>query len=118
MKQGETVGYNREYTATRPTVIATIGVGYGDGISKDFGRVGSPVLVNGHRARYICVCMDQCMLAVTDIPCAIGDEVTIFGQSSDGEFLSVQELEATVGCDGNIIIGFLSSRVERRYING
>lgn len=115
---GETVGYNGEFAVTRPTVVATIGVGYGDGLSMNFGRAGSPVLVNGQRARYIGMCMDQCMLDVTDIACSIGDEVTILGRASNGAFLSAQELAATVGYDGNIFIDFLSSRVERRYING
>ena len=118
MEPGETVGYNCAFTAMRPTVVATIGVGYGDGLAMNFGRAGSPVLVNGQRARYIGVCMDQCMLDVTDVPCAVGDEVTILGRASNGAFLSAQELAATVGYDGNVFIDFLSSRVQRRYING
>ena len=118
VQQGETVGYNCEFTALRPTVVATIGVGYGDGLSMNLGRARSPVLVNGHRAQYIATCMDQCMLDVTDISCSIGDEVTIFGLASNGAFLSIQELGATVGYDGNIFVDYLSSRVERRYING
>lgn len=118
VEPGETVGYNCAFTAMRPTVVATIGVGYGDGLAMNFGRAGSPVLVNGQRARYIGVCMDQCMLDVTDVPCAVGDEVTILGRASNGAFLSAQELAATVGYDGNVFIDFLSSRVQRRYING
>lgn len=118
VEPGETVGYDCEYTALRPTVVATIGVGYGDGLGMNFGRAGSPVLVNGQRARYIGVCMDQCMLDVTDIPCTIGDEVTILGRAANGAFLSTQELAASVGYNGDIFIDFLSSRVERRYING
>lgn len=117
VEPGETVGYHCGFTAARPTVVATIGVGYGDGLAMNFGLAGSPVLVNGQRARYIGMCMDQCMLDVTDIPCAIGDEVTILGRASNGAFLSAQELAASVGYDGNIFIDFLSSRVERRYIS-
>lgn len=114
---GETVGYDGIFTATRPSVIATICVGYGDGLCTDFVKAGSPVLINGKRARYIGVCMDQSFLDVTDIPCSVGDEVTIFGRASDGAFLSAQELAMTVGHEGVFFTNQLSNRVERRYIN-
>lgn len=116
VQPGDTVGYDGMFTAMRPTDVATVCVGYGDGLCSDFVRAGSPVLVNGKRARYIGVCMDQCLLDVTGIDCAIGDEVTIFGRASDGSFLSAQELAATVSHEGVFFTDLLSKRVERRYI--
>ena len=116
VQAGETVGYDGVFTAEQPTDVATVCVGYGDGLCSDFVRAGSPVLVNGKRARYIGICMDQCLLDVTGIDCAIGDEVTIFGRASDGSFLSAQELAATVGHEGVYFTDLLSKRVERRYI--
>lgn len=116
VEPGETVGYDGAFKAQRPTMVATVCVGYGDGLCSDYVRAGSPVLVCGKRARYIGICMDQCFLDVTGIPCSIGDEVTIFGRASDGAFLSAQEVAATVGHEGVFFTDLLGKRVERRYI--
>lgn len=115
---GETVGYDGIFTANRPTYVATICVGYGDGLCMDFVKAGSPVLVNGKLARYIGICMDQSFLDVTNIPCTIGDEVTIFGHAGDGSFLSAQYLAKTVGHEGVYFTDLISPRVKRRYLNG
>ncbi len=115
---GETVGYDRVFTAARPTTVATICIGYGDGLYEQFVKAGSPVLVNGEKARYIGICMDQSFIDVTGIDCAIGDEVTIFGSSSAGAVLPAQVLAATVGHEGVYFTSLLSPRVERRYIEG
>jgi len=114
---GETVGYDGCFVAKRPTTVATICVGYGDGLCTDFVRAGSPCLVNGQLARYIGICMDQSFLDVTGMDCQIGDEVTIFGYSSDGYYLSAQALAKTVGHEGVFFTDCAGERVERRYIN-
>ncbi|MBR6522362.1 MAG: alanine racemase [Oscillospiraceae bacterium] len=113
---GETVGYDRIFTAQRPTTVATICIGYGDGLYEQFVKAGSPVLVNGESACYIGICMDQSFIDVTGIDCAIGDEVTIFGKSTGGAAISAQALAATVGHEGVYFTSLLSPRVERRYI--
>jgi len=114
---GESVGYDAVFVAQRPTRVATICVGYGDGLCTDFVRANSPCLVNGQSARYIGICMDQSFLDVTGMECHIGDEVTIFGRSATGAFLSAQALAKTVGHEGVFFTDCLSDRVERRYIN-
>jgi len=114
---GESVGYDRASVVDKPTVVATICIGYGDGLYTGFIKAHSPCLVNGKPARYLAICMDQSFLDVTDIPCQVGDEVTVFGHSSDGTFLPAQELAKTVGHEGVFFTDSLSYRVERRYIN-
>ena len=116
VEPGETVGYDRIFTAQRPTRVATICIGYGDGLYEQFVKAQSPVLVNGKEARYIGICMDQSFIDVTGIDCAISDEVTVFGKSSSGAVLSAQRLAATVGHEGVYFTSLLSPRVERRYI--
>ncbi len=77
----DTIGYGRWGHAKEGTVIATIPVGYADGLDRHLGRGNASFSVNGHRAPTIGnICMDMCMLDVTGIPCAVGDTVTIFGE--------------------------------------
>jgi alanine racemase len=91
---GETVGYDERFRAERPTRVATICVGYGDGLYEKLAAAGAPVLVtaDGREASYLGICMDQSLLDVTGIDCRVGDEVTIFGRSSGGAFLSAQRV--------------------------
>lgn len=117
VEPGETVGYDRVFTAEQPTRVATICIGYGDGLYSDFVKAKSPVLVNGAETRYIGICMDQSFIDVTNINCNIGDEVTVFGKASNGAFLSAQRLAATVGHEGVYFTSLLSPRVERKYID-
>lgn len=113
---GESVGYDGVFTAERPTVVATVCIGYGDGLFPGFAEAKCSCLINGKRAPYIGICMDQCFVDVTDIDCAVGDEVTVFGRASDGSFLSAQELGRAVSHEGVFFTDTLSPRVERRYI--
>jgi len=88
---GETVGYNRRFRPEKPTRIALVGVGYADGLFCPMCRSHGPVLVKETRTHFIDACMDQCFIDVTDVDCRPGDEVTFFGYSSGGAYLSVQE---------------------------
>jgi alanine racemase len=77
---GETVGYNRSYTATRDTVIAVIPIGYADGLNRRFGNGRGHVWVNGKPAAVVGnICMDMCMIDVSGIEAEENDEVIIFG---------------------------------------
>lgn len=77
---GTTVGYGRCGKLERTSVIATIPIGYADGMSRKFGNGAIQVLVNGREAPTIGnICMDACMIDVTGIECKVGDTVEIFG---------------------------------------
>ena len=86
----DTVGYGRwGHAAPTGTTIATIPVGYADGIDRHFGRGNVSFNLNGHRVPTIGnICMDMCMLDVTGVPAKVGDTVTIFGEDPPVEELS------------------------------
>ena len=68
--------------AERPTKVASIPIGYADGIRRALGNQKSYVLINGQKAFIIGnVCMDTLMTDVTDIVCKEGDDVIIFGEN-------------------------------------
>ena len=83
---GATVGYGRVWQAEKQTRIATVPIGYADGLLRSSsGRI--EMLLRGKRAIQIGrVCMDFCMLDVTDVPeAAVGDVVTIIGRDGTEE---------------------------------
>ena len=79
---GESVGYGRRFMAEKPTRVATIPIGYADGIARLWGNGVGYVLINKEKAIILgSVCMDMLMVDVTGIACAEGDAVIIFGES-------------------------------------
>jgi alanine racemase len=81
---GASVGYGRSFVAPRPLVVATLPVGYADGLSRLLSNRGQ-VLIRGVRAPIVgCVCMDMTMVDVTAIPgVAVGDEAVLIGRQGD-----------------------------------
>ncbi|QOG90920.1 bifunctional UDP-N-acetylmuramoyl-tripeptide:D-alanyl-D-alanine ligase/alanine racemase [Flavobacterium columnare] len=81
LKIGDTVGYNRRFVVEKPTRMAVIPIGYADGISRKWGRGVGYLLVNGEKAPILgSICMDMLMIDVTNISCAEGNEVVVFGK--------------------------------------
>ena len=79
---GESVGYGRRFMAEKPTRVATIPIGYADGIARLWGNGVGYVLINNEKALILgSVCMDMLMVDVTGIACAEGDAVIVFGES-------------------------------------
>ena len=119
VQPGETVGYDEAFRAAAPTMVAVIAVGYGDGLDERLAGTQAPVLVTGAgaEARYLCICMDQSMIDVSGIDCRVGDEVTLWGRTSGGAFLSAQRVGAAIGHEGVYFYSRLSHRVQRVYIN-
>ena len=119
VQPGETVGYDEAFRAEAPTMVAVIAVGYGDGLDERLAGTQAPVLVTGAgaEARYLCICMDQSMIDVSGIDCRVGDEVTLWGRTSGGAFLSAQRVGAAIGHEGVYFYSRLSHRVQRVYIN-
>ena len=108
---GDTVGYSRRTTLDRPSRIAAIPIGYADGLDRRLGNRCGYCLVNGQRAPYVGnICMDVCMIDVTDIPCHEGDSVEIFG-----DHLPVTELSDRLGTIPYEILTGISERVKRVY---
>ena len=111
LKEGETVSYGRTFRADKPIRIATLPVGYADGIKRMLGNRGE-VAVNGKIARMVgTVCMDMIMVDVTDIVCNEGDEVIIFG-----EFPTLESFAEKADTISYEILTSISSRVKRVYL--
>lgn len=108
---GETVGYSRKGKIERDSVIAAIPIGYADGLNRHLGNRRCYCLVNGQKAEYVGnICMDVAMIDVTDIPCAEGDQVEIFG-----EHLPVTVLSDTLDTIPYEVLTGVSNRVKRIY---
>ena len=112
---GSAIGYNRTSVTTRTTRIATINLGYADGIPRVWGGRGY-VLINGRMAPLMgVVCMDQFMVDVTDVPdVKIYDEVVIIGKSGDLEITADTVGEATGGIFDTLVCG-LTARLPYVY---
>ena len=115
-KKGECIGYSGKVQLKEDSMVATVSVGYGDGLNQDLFGVGAPVLVGGIRCPLLACCMDQCLVDVTAVDCKAGDEVTFFGYDGKGAFLSSQEIASLINDDeGCGLTSALSPRVARVY---
>ena len=116
LEPGESCGYERFFVAQKRTRVAIINVGYGDGLYRPISTSGGPVIVNDTRTRFLAGCMDQCIIDVTGIPCAVGDEVTLIGRSRGGAVLSINELTERNNQPCTMALVTLNHRVARRYM--
>ena len=108
---GESVGYSRRTVLDRDSRIATLPIGYADGLNRLLGNRKGYCLVNGQKADYVGnICMDVCMIDVTDIPCREGDRATIFGEA-----LPPSMLASRCGTIPYEILTGIAPRVKRIY---
>ncbi|MCI5977807.1 MAG: alanine racemase [Bacteroidales bacterium] len=119
---GTTVGYGCRGVLTRPSVIATIPVGYADGIDRHLGRGAASFLVGGVPCPTVGnICMDLCMIDVTDAvaaaeadsaatPVEIGTEVEIFGPNAP-----IERLATILDTIAYEVLARISPRVRRLY---
>lgn len=113
IEPGESVSYGRTFIADKPVKVATVPVGYADGLRRSLSNTGTMV-VGGKKAGIIGrICMDQCMLDVTGIDCKEGDTVTIFGKEQPIDVIA--ELCDTINYE---ICCNISRRVPRLYLRG
>ena len=110
-----TIGYGRTYALDRPSVIATLPIGYADGVSRRLSNKGY-MIINEEKAPIVGrVCMDQVMLDVTDIPdVKVGDEVIVFG----GRELPMELVAEWADTICYEVICSVSPRVPRHYVRG
>ena len=113
---GDSLAYFGKFRLDKDTVVATVGVGYGDGLNEGLVACHAPVLVHGKKCPLLACCMDQCFVDVTGVDAAPCDEVTFFGYDSEGDLLSSQMLANLVGDnEGCGLTEALASRVARLY---
>ena len=109
--KGDSVGYSRRTVLERDSRIAAIPIGYADGLNRHLGNRRGYCLVNGQRADYVGnICMDVCMIDVTDTDCREGDTVEIFGDN-----LPPAELARLLDTIPSEILTPVSDRVKRIY---
>jgi alanine racemase len=88
---GESVGYGRRFVADKQSKIATIPIGYADGISRLWGNSVGFVTINNQKASIVgSVCMDMLMVDISDINCNEGDAVIVFGESPTVNFMAIK----------------------------
>lgn len=111
LPSGTTIGYGRKGVLERDSRIATIPIGYADGYARCFGNGNANVYINGTLCPTIGnICMDVCMVDVTDTECKVGDSVEIFGKNIPVEILA--EARNTIPYE---ILTSISNRVKRVY---
>jgi alanine racemase len=116
LQVGDSVGYGSTFTADVPMRIGIVACGYADGYPRHC-PTGTPVLVEGVRTRTLGrVSMD--MIAVDLMPCAVaglevgyGSEVTLWGQSTSGAVLPIDEVAHAAGTVGYELMCAVSARV-------
>ena len=115
LEAGREISYGGTYVTTKPTVVATIPVGYADGYRRSLSGKFY-VLIHGKKAPILGrICMDQMMVDVTDIPgTQVGDKVVLVGQDGE-ETITMEEISAAADTFNYEFVCGISRRVPRYY---
>ncbi|MDE5969610.1 MAG: alanine racemase [Muribaculaceae bacterium] len=109
--QGDTIGYSRRGVIDGDRIIATLPIGYADGIDRRLGNGNITFRVNGVDCKTVGnICMDLCMIDVTDANAKVGDRVEIFGSEVD-----ICKIADKLGTIPYEILTSISDRVKRIY---
>ena len=116
LHDGDTVGYGRNGKIVGERVIATIPIGYADGLNRRLGNGAWEMIVGGQRAKTIGnICMDSCMIDITNINgVKEGDEVTIFSAEKGNTAADMARVLDTIPYE---VLTSVAKRVKRVYIN-
>lgn len=116
LQKGDSVSYGRHFRAERPTKVATVSIGYADGVPRELSNQGFEVLLHGKRVKIIGnICMDQMMLDVSDIEDVHeGDIVTLIGADGE-EQVSVDAMSRASHTINNETLTRFSVRLPRIY---
>lgn len=108
LKRGETVGYDRKGVLHRDSKVATVKIGYADGYDRRLGNgVGTMIVRGQHVPTVGNICMDMCILDITDIDAREGDEVLVFAD--------IKKVARDIGTIPYELLTGISSRVKRVY---
>ncbi len=116
MEKGLPISYGRTYHTQRPSLIATLPIGYADGLDRGLSNKGS-VLIGGRRCPIVgTICMDLVMVDVTEAPeVKVGDEAVIIGRQG-GEEITTDEVAGLLDTISYEVLCGISGRVKREYI--
>ena len=117
VKAGESCGYCNHHVCDKDTVVATVDIGYADGLYRPMaqGGTGGVCLVNDSRCKYLATSMDQTMVDVTGVDVKVGDQVTVFGFSLGGAKLPLAELQNYTNQNLSLPLCLTNHRVKRIY---
>lgn len=108
---GTTIGYGRKGVLTRDSRIATVPIGYADGLDRHYGNGAISMWAGGKRCPTVGnICMDAVMIDVTDTDVQVGDHVEVFGHH-----ISIDELAKVRGTINYEVLTSISRRVKRVY---
>ena len=111
IKAKDTIGYDRGFLAEKDMKIGIIPIGYADGLNRNLGNGRGKLLVKGKFAPIIGnICMDMCMINITDIKVKEGDEVIVFGED-----FSIKDLAKDLETIAYEVLTGISRRVKRVY---
>lgn len=114
LKTGESVSYGRKFTADKNMRVATVPVGYADGLLRSTADSSYTLKISDKSAKILGrICMDQLILDVSDIDCKVGDTVTIFDSSSEHTATDLAQANGTIPYE---IICSVGKRVPRAFI--
>jgi alanine racemase len=113
---GEGISYGHRYVTPAETTIATVPLGYADGVPRRLGVEGAPVLIGGQRRPIAgVVTMDQLMVDCgPDAAVAVGDEVVLIGRQGDAE-ITAEDWAGRLDTIGYEVVCGIGPRVKRRY---
>jgi alanine racemase len=112
---GSRMSYGLRYELDRSSRVATVPIGYADGVPRNLGIAGGEVLVHGERARIAgTVTMDQLMVDVGDADVEVGDEVVLLG-AQGGDEITASEWADHLGTIAYEIVTGIGTRVPRQY---
>ncbi|NLO25537.1 MAG: alanine racemase [Clostridiales bacterium] len=115
IEAGETVGYNRFFKANRSMKVATLSFGYGDGYNRNLVLKGGHVLINGKRAKFLDMCMDQSFVDVTAIEdVKLNDRAVLLGSDGEEE-INLLDFSAMLGEGYMNAMAGIGGRVRRIY---
>jgi len=116
MEKGKSISYGRRYQTLEEKLIATLPLGYADGLTRLLFAKGE-VLIKGQRAPLVGkICMDQCMADVSHIPqIEVGEEAVLLGCQGE-ESISAEEIGKKIGTINYEVVCLISPRVPRIYL--
>jgi alanine racemase len=116
LQAGARPSYGRVRPLPRPSTVATVPLGYADGIPRRLSDLGGEVLIRGKRYPYAgTVTMDQVMIDVGDDPVEVGDQVVFIGRQGDGEVTATEWADLLSTINYEVVCQF-GPRLPRRYV--
>jgi alanine racemase len=114
VEAGEGISYGHRFVTTRPTTIATVPIGYADGVARALFDAGAEVLIGGRRRPLAgAVTMDQIIVDCADTgDVAVGDEVVLLGRQGDQE-VTATEWAARLGTISYEVLCAIGPRIPR-----